>query len=153
MSGFIPFNRVSHRLRNAENYWLCTCRPDGRPHAMPVWGLWDGESLWFGCGLESVKARNLAASPLAAVHLESGDDVVILEGSVDRVTEDLVARPIIAALAEKYETPVDALAFADDLAGDEGGALFALRPRVALAWLEGAFDNTQSRWRLPEEAR
>ncbi len=61
----LPWNRVSHRLRNAECYWLSTTRPDGRPHSMPVWGLWDDESLWFGTCLESVNARNLAHLPYA----------------------------------------------------------------------------------------
>jgi PPOX class probable F420-dependent enzyme len=151
MSGFLPWNRVSHKLRNAESYWLCTSRPDGRPHAMPVWGLWDGETLWFGTGLESVKAHNLAANPHAVVHLESGEDVVVIEGEVERVTSPDVGEPVIERLAEKYETPVELLAFAGDLAGENGGALYALHASVAMAWLEGAFDHTQSRWRLPDD--
>jgi PPOX class probable F420-dependent enzyme len=149
VSGFIPWNRVSHRLRNAECYWLCTTRADGRPHARPVWGLWDDESLWFGSGLESVKARNLARRPYAVMHLESPDDVVMLEGQVERVLDTARGRPVIERIAEKYQTPVESLAYADDLASDAGGALFLLRPRVALAWLEGAFAETQSRWTLP----
>lgn len=149
MSGFLPWNRVSHRLRNAECYWLSTTRPDGRPHSMPVWGLWDDESLWFGTGLESVKARNLAHLPYAVMHLESADDVVVLEGLVDRVLDSTAGSPIIERIAEKYQTPIEALAYAEDLAASEGGALFVLRPRLVQAWLEGAFAETQSRWRLP----
>jgi Pyridoxamine 5'-phosphate oxidase len=148
VSGFLPWNRVSHRLRNAESYWVCTTRPDGRPHAMPVWGLWDDEALWFGSGLESVKAANLEHRRYAVVHLDSADDVVVLEGDVERVRENARGRPVIEAIAEKYQTPIDALAYAEDLAADEGGALFVLHPRTALAWLEGAYAETWSRWRL-----
>lgn len=148
MSGFLPWNRVSHRLRNAESYWVCTTRPDGRPHGMPVWGLWDGEALWFGSGLESVKARNLTNNPYAQLHLESAEDVVILEGPVERIRDNELGHAIIRRIAAKYETPVEALAYAEDLGADSGGALFALRPKQALAWLEGAFDQTHSRYEL-----
>ena len=40
--------RAVSRLRAAMVYWLATTRPDGRPHAMPVWGVLLGEVLWFG---------------------------------------------------------------------------------------------------------
>ncbi|MEI6136703.1 MAG: pyridoxamine 5'-phosphate oxidase family protein [Chloroflexota bacterium] len=32
--------RALARLRTAMNYWIATTRPDGRPHAAPVWGVW-----------------------------------------------------------------------------------------------------------------
>src|SRR5512142_2560130 len=38
--GALPWEWVEAQLTRARNYWVCTARPDGRPHAMPVWGLW-----------------------------------------------------------------------------------------------------------------
>ena len=36
---------IDHRLHNDEVIWLHTTRPDGRPHAVVVWFLWDGETV------------------------------------------------------------------------------------------------------------
>ncbi len=34
--------------RQIPNYWICTTRPDGRPHSIPVWGFWLDGGLYFG---------------------------------------------------------------------------------------------------------
>lgn len=36
----LSWSSVEHRLEAAPIYWLGTVRPDGRPHAVPVDGLW-----------------------------------------------------------------------------------------------------------------
>src|SRR3954471_8763711 len=76
----LPWRTSVDRLERARSYWICTTRADGRPHAAPVWGLWLDDALWFSTGRASLKARNLARDPRLVVHLESGDEVVILEG-------------------------------------------------------------------------
>ena len=38
--GLLPWSWAAERLAKARTYWLATTRPDGRPHAMPVWGVW-----------------------------------------------------------------------------------------------------------------
>ena len=40
----LPWSDVVEWLTAARNYWVCTTRADGRPHAMPVWGLWMDDS-------------------------------------------------------------------------------------------------------------
>jgi len=80
--GMLPFSWVEDQLAAAHNYWVCSTRADGRPHAMPVWGLWVDGAVWFSTDPASLKARNLAARPEVVVHLESGDDVVVVEGVV-----------------------------------------------------------------------
>jgi len=59
---------------------------DGLPHAVPVWGVWVDGALYFGTDRRSRKARNLATNQGAVVHLESGDDAVILEGFAEEIT-------------------------------------------------------------------
>jgi hypothetical protein len=78
--GILPWSFVDERMANARNYWVATTRPDGRPHAMPLSGVWIDGSFCFGTGPGSRKARNLAENPHLVVHSESGDEVVILEG-------------------------------------------------------------------------
>ncbi len=36
---------IEERLRSNEMVWLTTVRPDGRPHSVPVWFLWDGATV------------------------------------------------------------------------------------------------------------
>ena len=50
------------RLTSSRNYFAATVRPDGRPHSMPVWGVWLDDAFWFNTGGESRKAKNLAAN-------------------------------------------------------------------------------------------
>lgn len=41
-------------------------------------------------------------------------------GWVDRMLDSTAGSPIIERLAEKYQTPIEALAYAEDLAASEG---------------------------------
>jgi PPOX class probable F420-dependent enzyme len=141
----IPWERVERRLRTAETYWLATTRPDGRPHSMPVHGLWHDRGFWFATDRESVKGRNLARNPGAVVHLESAGDVVIVEGRAAAVEDPAIAGAVTPALAAKYGVGEEELALGRS---SDGGTLYLLRPRVVHAWLEGAFPQTRARWHL-----
>lgn len=72
---------MSEWLGAAHNYGVYTVRPDGRPHAKPVWGVWLEDQLVFSTHPDTITARNLAANPALVVHLESGDQVAIVEGT------------------------------------------------------------------------
>src|SRR5437588_6876045 len=45
---FLAWSHAEQRLVKSRNYWICTTRPDGRPHSAPVWGFWHDGSLYFG---------------------------------------------------------------------------------------------------------
>ena len=141
----IPWSAVEEKLAAARNYWVCTVGPDGRPHAAPVWGFWADDALYFGTDPASRKGRNLAANPELVIHLESGDDVVILEGAVEITDDPATVRPVMAAYATKYAMP---LADFEALTS----ALYRLRPRVAFAWLESSFPDTATRFRFEDGA-
>lgn len=139
--GPLSWDHVSQQLRDARNYWLVTVRADGRPHAAPIWAVWLDEALWFGTGLESVKGRNLTRDPRCTVHLESGDEVVVLEGRADRLDDDDAYR----AYNAKYDVPADPEAFADL---PQVGALFRFAPTAGQAWLERSFPDSRARFSL-----
>lgn len=141
-AGLLPWGYVDERMEASRNYWICTTRPDGRPHAAPVWGVWFEGVLYFGTDRRSRKARNLAANPEVVVHLESGDDCVIFEGVVEEVEDTVLRRRVGEAYAAKYG--LDGVGEA----GEGASPLYALRPRVALAWKESDFPVTATRWRL-----
>ena len=140
--GTLPWSWAREQLAGARNYWVATTRPDGRPHVMPVWGLWLDEAFYFSTGRSSRKERNLAARPEVVVHLESGDDVVILEGAVREVTD----AALLARFADAYEAKYQ---FRPE-PGENLQGFYRLRPRVAYAWRERDFPTTATRWLFPD---
>jgi PPOX class probable F420-dependent enzyme len=46
---------------------LATTRPDGRPHAAPIWYAVDGRTIVFNTGAATIKGRNLANDPRVAI--------------------------------------------------------------------------------------
>ena len=134
----LPWPEVVARLEYAQNYWLATTGPDGRPHVTPIWGVWVDGALYFD-GIPTARwARNMAANPAIAVHLESGSEVVVLDGDaedIELVTDAGLADRIVVTWERKYggELPKPA----------ERG-IFRLRPRTARAWTR--FPNDATRW-------
>jgi len=142
--GMLDWAWVSERMAASRNYWIGSTRPDGRPHAAPVWGIWLDETLYFGSGPSSVKGRNLRANPAVVVHLESGDDCVIFEGTVEPVVRP--DRAWFERFADAYEAKYGG--FRPEY--PEGEGTYRLRPRVAFAWTEKEYPKTATRWRFPE---
>jgi len=136
---YLRFSHAEQRLVAARNYWICTVRPDDRPHSIPVWGFWLEGSLYFGTARSSRKARNLAKNPALSIHLESGDDVIILEGQAVEV--DLTDKPTLkkldAASRAKYKMPIMMV---------PESILYSVRPRMVLAWTEKDFPTNATRW-------
>jgi pyridoxamine 5'-phosphate oxidase-like protein len=140
-AGLLPWNWAAERLARARNYWVTTTTPAGSPHAMPVWGVWLDDAFYFSTSPHSRKARNLASNPATVVHLESGDDVVILEGHAAQVTDGALLGRLSEDYSHKYEL---AVSFSVD-----GRPLFALRPQVAYAWQERDYPATATRFEFP----
>jgi hypothetical protein len=140
----LQWGRVSEWLTEARNYWVCTTRPDGRPHAKPVWGVWLEDQFLFSTHPETVTARNLQANPALVVHPESGDQVVIIEGTAIR----LDARPLLARFGKAYEAKYDWPLGPEELdPSNPDAAYYAVRPRVALSWGTATeIGETITRW-------
>jgi len=130
----LDWERAEAKLAAASNYWVATASARGTPHASPVWGIWHQGAFYFGTEPRSRKGRDLAANPVAVVHLESGDDVVILEGTVSGLLPDEVSDEPDAAYADKYGLPL------------RGNHVFRLVPRRAFGWSEADFTKSATRW-------
>jgi len=139
-AGMLDWPWLSHAMGSARNYWIITVRPDRRPHATPVWGLWVDEVFYFGCDQKSQKTRNIAANPRVVVHLESGDDVVILEGTLERVAQEAFPR-----LREEYIRKYNFDPFGVD---GSDNPFFSLKVRKAYAWREKDFPKSATRWKF-----
>lgn len=103
--GFIPWTKIDNWLRAFRSIWVSTTRPDGRPHAVPVWYTWDGRFLYFISGRPLQKSKNLARQPWIVVHAGDGDDVIILEGKAEIVTDQAELEKVEADYRAKYVDP------------------------------------------------
>ena len=128
----LPWSWAEQRLVAARNYWIATTRPDGRPHCRPVWGVWLPDGFWFSTG--SLARHNLAANRQITVHLESGDQVVIVEGVAAAVTGVGRLQAFLAAYNLKYDW--DAAATDDQVTDSSGaaGPAYRVRPWVVFGW-------------------
>ena len=134
--GLLPWEWVEERLASARNYWLVTSSGDGPPQAAPIWGLWVDGAFVFGTNPHSAKGRNLARDPRVVVHLESGDEVVMLHGRVEPLAEQSFAR-----VREEYERK-----YAMEVVPSDGW--HSLRPSYAHAWTETRFPADATRFDL-----
>ncbi len=134
------WNAIGDKLAHARNYWISSMCPNGRPHAMPVWGLWLDGALHFSTSRASRKGRNLAGNPHVVAHLESGDDLVVVEGVVEEVVDSSVLLRYADGYDAKYHLQPDT-ANADDVT-------YVVVPRVAFTWQESAFVDSAVRWKF-----
>lgn len=136
----ITWEWVTERLSAARNYWIATTRRDGRPHVSPVWGLWLDGQMMFATDSSSAKARNARRNPACSVHLESGDEVVILDGSLDVMSDPQT----LERFNDEYNTKYSI----NPGAGGDAAPVFALTHQTVLAWMEVDFPSTATRWRF-----
>jgi nitroimidazol reductase NimA-like FMN-containing flavoprotein (pyridoxamine 5'-phosphate oxidase superfamily) len=104
-----PWEEIEELLTNAQLYWIITVRRDGRPHAVPLVGVWHDGAFAFCTGAEEQKQRNLDANGRVAVTTgstgangwDSGKDVVV-EGTAVRVTDADALQSLADAWLAKY---------------------------------------------------
>jgi len=143
-----PWPAISRRIGESELYWLATTRPDGRPHAVLIGGSWYEDRLYFNMSPRTVSARNLAGGAPVCVHLESGMEVVIIEG----VAAVLSPRDVAGAVMEDYSHKHGAGVSTYDPADPEL-PWFALEPNRVLFWLGEDIRNTAVRWVFSRDRR
>lgn len=133
--GLLPWSFVAERLDENRNFWISTTLPDGSPHARPVWGVFVEGTFHCGGGERTRWVRNLAANPRVAVHGESGDEVVILEGEMERIDDDTATRDLTDRVNAAYEQKYGI---------EHGTPFFAVSPERVLAW--NGYPTDATRW-------
>ncbi len=144
---FLDWSTIDARLTDELHYWLATTRPDGRPHVVPRWGAWLDGRLHYDGSPDTVHARNLAANSACALHIGSGADAIILEGTSspsDPVPVE-AGEPIAAEIARKYGEhgygPEPG-----SWSGSDAGGLAIFTPVKAMCWFD--FPNDLTRFRF-----
>ncbi len=143
--GFIPWGKVDAWLRGFRSIWVSTTRPDTRPHSVPVWYLWDGENIYFASNKSSQKAKNLTTQREVVVHAGDGDDVIILEGTTEIVTDPCEWQQINNAYMEKYVDPYSGA----KATIAETDNLYRVNVKRIMSWEYGVVD-TRTDWKKDE---
>lgn len=140
----LSWPEVAARLSAARTYWLCTTTSTGAPHAAPVWGVVTGQVLYLYSERRTVKARNLAADPRVVVHLESGEDVVIVRGTARDLGTPAQVPGVVAALSAKYTRQHDRRYLPDS--DPDFDVVYAISPQSAMMWRLADYEASQRRW-------
>jgi nitroimidazol reductase NimA-like FMN-containing flavoprotein (pyridoxamine 5'-phosphate oxidase superfamily) len=140
-TGLLPWSWAAERLTKSHDYWIATVWPDGRPHVMPVWGVWRGDSLWFSSGLRSRKAKNLAADERCVATTDNALEPVVVEGRATPIREPGELRSFTDAVNAKYDAGLSLEFFDPDVNGT-----FRLRPTWVFALTEDDFEGSPTRW-------
>ena len=140
--GLLPWSWAEQRLKKSHNYWITTVKPEGAPHTMVVWGLWQDGRFIFSTGSNSRKARNLASNPSCVVCTENASEAIILEG-VAEIADVSLRRKFLAPYERKYKWDMSAMR-EGILSMKE--PVFAVRPKVVFALWEEYFQEKSTRW-------
>jgi nitroimidazol reductase NimA-like FMN-containing flavoprotein (pyridoxamine 5'-phosphate oxidase superfamily) len=142
----LPWSWAAGKLAGNRNFWVVTASADGRPHALPVWGVWDDDEhrFAFSCGPRSREAANLTANPRVVVAVDDTVECLSIEGRATLADADERRETWIARYLSKY-TPV-----APDLSADflRANLVFEFVPERAFAIIEreDEFSARATRW-------
>ena len=142
-SGLLPWSWAEARLAASRHYWVSTLWPDGRPHTMPVWGVWntDHGDFWFTSSLQSRKARNISSDPRCTVAIEDAVDPVVMEGTGEVVTDVAAITRVIELVNTKY-----AIQYSVDFLDPAVAATVRVQPRSVFGLLQQDFEGSPTRW-------
>jgi PPOX class probable F420-dependent enzyme len=142
-TGLLPWSWARERLERSHDYWLATTWPDGRPHVMPVWGVWHRGGLWFSSSRQARKVRNLLADPRCVATTDTPRDPVVVEGRAEMVDDMAEIRSFVDQVNLKYE-----VSYTLEFFNAPANACVRVRPVWAFALAEGDFTGSPTRWQF-----
>jgi PPOX class probable F420-dependent enzyme len=127
---------VEQRLREEPIVWFTTVRPDGRPHTVPVWFLWDGETFLIFSQPGNLKIRNLQRNPHITLALDGtnqGGDVVTVEGEAELLSEPS-RNILVPAFGEKYASMIKTMGVDTERLVEDYSQPIRIKPTKFIAW-------------------
>lgn len=107
-SGHLSREQINAYLDQPLLARMATASPETvQPHVVPVWYLWDGQSIWVHGHSSTRKFRELAANPRCSMvvdHADSGLDywAVLLEGQAELITDPALVAPVAERIYTRY---------------------------------------------------
>jgi hypothetical protein len=143
----LTWDWVAAQLADSKHYWLCSVHAPssdaqgGRPHVVPRWGVFLDDKFYYDGSPETRHARNIERNPHVALHLESGEQVIILEGISQPAGKPIpnFARRLAKAIGDKYA----AYGYAPEPNQWDEGGLFVFTPKQCIAWSNFTQDPTK----------
>jgi len=129
---------VDQRLRSDLIIWLTTVRSDGRPHTIPVWFSWDGQTILILSQPNTQKIRNLRSNPnvtLALDGTDEGGDVIVLEGRAELLKENTIELNLPGYFA-KYSASIQEMDEAPENLAQSYSQPIRVTPTRFIAWHE-----------------
>lgn len=121
---------------------LASVGPDGRPHQVPVWHLWEDGVAYVFTGRGSRKWRNLLANPEVSLCVERSEPpyaYAIVQGTAEE--DDTPLRDVVLKMAMNYYGEERAEDAADRYTSDDPSlVLFKIVPRTVVTWEQPADD-------------
>jgi PPOX class probable F420-dependent enzyme len=151
-AGALPWAWAEQRLVENRNYWVVTASAGGRPHALPVWGVWlpETDRFWFSCSPNARKARNIAENPQCVVTVDDTVECVSVEGRA-RLADpsgdaEAIDRMVSSYVAKYWEDPA---VHADMAAFVRSHTVIEVTPERAFGIIEreDEFASRATRWR------
>jgi nitroimidazol reductase NimA-like FMN-containing flavoprotein (pyridoxamine 5'-phosphate oxidase superfamily) len=137
--GLLSWAWVARKLNNCRTFWLSTINAaHGRPHVMPIWGVWVDDAFAFSTGRKSRKGQNLAANPACTIANDDAAEAIIIEGRAVEVDDAAQLDRIAAAYKKKYKM--------DPRSMNE--PIYSVRPSKIFGFIEKTFPKSATRWQL-----
>jgi nitroimidazol reductase NimA-like FMN-containing flavoprotein (pyridoxamine 5'-phosphate oxidase superfamily) len=138
------------RIAGAETYLVATVSPAGRPHVVPVLGVWVSGALAFNTAVSARKARHLVNNSAVAVSVPGDGYDFTIEGTAEQITDPAALQAVADAYPRKYEwwhpKVVDGRFVADDFSIVR--SVYAVHPEQIFGFGKtSGFSAT--RWRFP----
>ena len=127
----VSWDYIEQKLTESKHYWMCSVRPNGRPHVVPRWAVYLDGKLYYDGSPETRHARNILENPNTTVNLEDGLKAIILEGTsvpAPNPTPEFAQR-LVAAYGKYAED-----GYTPELTQWDEGGLYVFTPRQCLAW-------------------
>lgn len=144
----LEWKEVVDRFAAARVYWVHTTGASGSPNASPVWGVELQGVLYFYTHSGTVKARNLEKNPLVVVHLESGEDVLIVHGRFLYLGHPGQHPDVLELFDKKYDGQDERRFLPSSDASFD--ILYCLEPDRAIAWTLPDTEASSRRWSSSE---
>ncbi len=145
--GVLAWSVVEQRLVESLHYWMATTRSDAAPHVVPRWGVWVDGAFWYDGSPDTLHVRNLVKNAACVLHLENGQEAVIVEGVSNAAEPPGLA--FGARLAQQFAGKYSKMGYspdADSWEGPDSGGLRVLTPAKAMAWFDFPTDVTRFRF-------
>jgi PPOX class probable F420-dependent enzyme len=127
---------AEQRLRSNMIAWLTTVGSDGRPYTVPIWFLWDGNTILMFSQPQKQKIRNLrknARVTLALDETKQGDDVVIVEGTAELLDNPEIS-VMLPAYVEKYGALIQGMGWTPESMAADYSRAIRVTPTKFRSW-------------------